>query len=194
MLQLILASASPRRRQLLAELGLSFTVMPVEVDERPLPGEEPEASVRRVAAAKAEAAAAQAPAGLILAADTIVVLDGAILGKPASISQAREYLDRLRGRAHRVATAVVLLETGSGRRAEGVEWTTVWLRNFSDDERDAYIATADPFDKAGGYAIQHPAFRPVERIEGSRSNVVGLPLELLRRLLAQFDIELAGVT
>ncbi len=171
------------------QLGVPFTVAPATIDECPLPGERPAATVRRLARAKAEAVAARLREGLVLAADTIVVLDGVILGKPADVAQAREYLDRLRGRAHRVATAVVLRDAGSGRRAEGIAWTTVWLRSFSDAERDAYIATGDPFDKAGGYAIQHPAFQPVARLAGSESNVIGLPLELVRKLLARFPTD-----
>lgn len=185
---LVLASASPRRRELLAQLGIPFTVRAANIDETPLPGEAPADTALRLARLKAETVAVDFPESLILAADTIVVVDGAVLGKPADAAQAQCWLNLLRGRAHEVGTAVVVLDAASGRLASGIEWTTVWMRNFSDVERDRYIATGDPLDKAGAYAIQHPTFRPVARIDGSESNVIGLPLELVKRLLTQFQL------
>jgi len=182
---IILASASPRRREILAQMGVPFIPHPTDADERALPGEEPEAHVLRLARAKARAAGDHHATGLVLGADTVVVLDGVIVGKPDSADQARRYLDRLRGRAHRVVTGVAILHIASGRIVDGAVWTEVWLRAFSDTERDAYIATGDPMDKAGAYAIQHPTFHPVDRIVGSETNVIGLPVELVERLLAE---------
>lgn len=195
-LPLILASASPRRRALLAALGRPFTVQVADIDETARPGEPPIAYALRLARAKArvvaEATAEQASPALVVGADTIVVLDGAILGKPATAEEARAFLRRLRGRRHLVVTAVAVLPQGVGRRSaeDGqASWaaTGVWMRGFSDAEIEAYVASGDALDKAGGYAIQHPSFQPVAALQGSETNVIGLPLGLTAWLLDRVE-------
>lgn len=187
--RLVLASASPRRRELLASLGVAFDVLPTDVDETPRPGEPPLAYAKRLSAEKAAAAArAVTPPALILAADTVVICDGAVWGKPADAAEARAMLQRLRGRAHTVCTALTLMRLVNSATPSAVTrltCTEVHMRAYSDAEIDAYIATGDPFDKAGGYAIQHTGFDPVARVHGSYTNVVGLPLETLNALLAE---------
>lgn len=191
----VLASGSPRRRELLASLGIEFVVIKSDIDETQRPGEAPYDYVRRLSVEKADTVAARLEAPTyVLAADTVVILaadtigvteGGEILGKPENAEEAREMLRRLRGREHVVCTALTLLRLDAQGRASVSELTrtTVTMRDYSEDEIDAYIATGDPFDKAGGYAIQHEAFHPVERIDGSYSNVVGLPLETLTEML-----------
>jgi MAF protein len=186
MRNLILASASPRRRQLLALTGWAFAVRPVNADETPRAGEPPEAFVRRMSETKARMATSAADAdALILASDTTVVIDGHILNKPADAAEARAMLGRLRGRAHEVLTALTVLDTASGAAHTDLARSRVPMRDYSGDEVAAYVATGDPLDKAGAYAIQHPHFQPVERaqFEDCFANVMGLPLcHLLRRL------------
>lgn len=181
----MLASASPRRRQILSLLGIPFEAIEVDVDESPLRGEAPDAVALRLAVAKAEAGARRYPSALVLGADTVVELDRQSLGKPGSVAEAVETLERLRGRAHHVITAVALAsdEGPKIRTSARVSTTEVWMRNYSDREIREYVASGDPFDKAGSYAIQHAAFRPVERIEGCFLNVVGLPLPEVCELL-----------
>ncbi|MBI2865491.1 MAG: septum formation inhibitor Maf [Chloroflexi bacterium] len=182
---LTLASASPRRRGLLARLGLPFIVLPVDVDERLLPGEPPVEFAQRVALAKAEAAVPMTRGGFVLGADTIVVLNGAILGKPKDRQEALAMLDALRGRDHAVMTAVAIINASTGGTFSSVVTTRVWMRPYTDAEIAAYIDSGDPFDKAGAYAIQSPDFHPVARLEGCYNNVVGLPLcEVVNGLLA----------
>lgn len=193
--QFVLASGSPRRRELLGSLGIEFTVIKSDIDETQPAGEPPYEYVRRLSVEKAEAVAARLTApSIILAADTIVVLaadtigvteQGDVLGKPVDTDDARTMLRRLRGRDHVVCTAITLLSLPDDQRLTELTRTTVTMRDYTDAEIDAYIATGDPFDKAGGYAIQHEGFHPVERIAGSYSNVVGLPLETLREMLAR---------
>lgn len=182
---LVLASRSPRRRRLLAALGVPFTVVPPPPDEVIPPGLTPEAVAERLALEKgAEVARSLDPrpgAPAVLAADTVVVLDGAILGKPAGPDEARRMLRDLRGRAHRVITGVAAL--AGGRRETAHALTHVRMRAYTDAEIDAYVASGDPLDKAGAYAIQHPGFRPVREIEGCECNVVGLPLWTAAALL-----------
>lgn len=185
----ILASASPRRHALMSALRVAFDVRTADIDETALLGERPVAYATRLAREKAMAVAegiattlGDSPARII-GADTIVVLGDTILGKPASPAEARDFLVRLRGREHRVITAVAVVDARSRRVAQGWCATAVWLRDFGDDEMEAYIATGDPLDKAGAYAIQHPDFRPVARMQGSEANVIGLPLSLVRGLL-----------
>lgn len=182
-LPFILASSSPRRRELLASLGIDFTIHKPAINEDQHPGEAPHAYVQRLSAEKAEAIACQIdyPA-TILAADTVVICDGLILGKPADAAEARAMLNTLRGRDHDVCTSITLRQPASDP-VTALTCTRVTMRAYTDAEIEAYIATGDPFDKAGGYAIQHPDFVPVASIAGSYSNVVGLPLETLRSLL-----------
>lgn len=183
----VLASSSPRRRELLASLGISFSVCKPSIDETQHPGELPMDYVQRLSIEKAAAVAEQiqAPA-LILAADTVVIDNGDILGKPEDADDARRMLIRLRSRVHRVCTAVTLRRVDEQPRSiTRLTCTEVTMRDYTDAEIDAYIVSGDPFDKAGSYAIQHPEFAPVARIEGSETNVIGLPLETLRDVLTE---------
>lgn len=181
--RLVLASASPRRRELLTALGMPFAVRAADVPEE-LPPQVPAASLaEELALAKARAVAREEPDALVLGADTIVVLDGQPLGKPADAEEARQMLRALRGRAHEVVTGVAVVAPEHVARVDHAR-TLVHMRCYTDSEVEAYIASGDPFDKAGAYAIHHPEFRPVARIEGCYCNVVGLPLWTVRRLLA----------
>jgi MAF protein len=188
--QIILASGSPRRRELLALGGWTFEIIPAEVDETPHDGEAPADYVLRLAEAKARAIAAETADGrLILAADTTVADGTLILGKPADAQEAHQMLKSLRGRAHQVFTAIALYLPDKDRLITDLAETTVPMRDYSDAEIEAYIQTGDPFDKAGAYAIQHPEFKPVEHLEGCYANVVGLPLCHLARGLAEFGLQ-----
>jgi len=188
--RLILASRSPRRRELLALLGVPFQVAPVTIAENARPGELPEEMVRRLAQAKARLAAQRYSDGLILGADTIVVLDGVVLGKPRDEEEATRMLKALRGREHQVCTGLALIESATGRGVSRVVFTTVTMRDYGDEEIARYVASGDPLDKAGAYAIQHPGFRPVvlERLQGCYANVVGLPLCHLVEMLEAWGI------
>ncbi len=196
-LMLVLASNSPRRRQLLKWAGWSFTVLPVEIDERHREGESPRGYVLRLAEGKTMAAASNAPKDLIiLAADTTVVdvhltAGGSqeyILGKPADAGEAEAMLRRLRGRTHQVYTALAALRMGDRCLVSDVCVSNVPMRDYSDEEMMAYIASGDPLDKAGAYAIQHPSFRPVDGLRGCFTNVMGLPLCLLGRILTEMGL------
>lgn len=182
-MRLILASASPRRADLLASAGFTFEVVPADVDESPRPGELPLPYAMRVATAKAHRIldASPEPGALVLAADTVVVVEGKILGKPRDAADAARMLARLSGTVHEVHTAVVL--GGSGRLDSELVTTRVHLLPLDEDEIAWYIETGEPHGKAGAYAIQGRAARFVERIEGSWSNVVGLPIATVYRLL-----------
>jgi septum formation protein len=187
----ILASGSPRRRELLASLGVTFTVVKTDLDETQYEGEAPLDYVRRLSVEKATAALSMIEGEsdlMVLAADTIVILDGAILGKPADVVEACKMLVALRNRSHTVCTGLTLMRVDrhNGSQPTSITeltTTTVTMRDYSDEELDAYIATGDPFDKAGGYAIQHEGFHPTAEIEGSYTNVMGLPLETLQAML-----------
>jgi septum formation protein len=181
-----LASASPRRGELLRQIGVPFVVRPADIREEQLAGETPEVYVVRLAAAKAESIWATLPRGEprpVLAADTAVVLDGPVLGKPRDAVEAERMLERLSGRTHRVLTAVAL------RASQGVETrlseSEVRFRATTPAERRAYCATGEPLDKAGGYGIQGRAAVFVEDLKGSYSGVVGLPLHETAALLAR---------
>jgi septum formation protein len=189
---LILASGSPRRKDLLRSAGYSFRVVPPPADEPPQPGESPEACVERLAHAKAAAVVGRGPPRhCVLAADTLVVLDREPLGKPREAEEAVRMLLRLAGRTHRVLTGFALLLTDPGTREQpivGVEESRVSVRPISDEEARRYVETGEPLDKAGAYALQGRAGAFVERLEGSRSNVIGLPLERIAPLLAQLGV------
>lgn len=176
---LILASASPRRAELLAAAGFVFEVVPQHVDETPRNGESPEAYVLRVAWEKVHSARRKSGT-TVIGADTIVVVDGVVLGKPTDAADAAGMLKRLSGRDHAVLTGVVV---GGREEAGEVARTTVRFLPLTDEEIGWYVASGEPLDKAGGYAIQGLASRFVERIDGSYSNVVGLPIEVVCRLL-----------
>ncbi len=186
--KLILASGSPRRRELLAGLGLAFAVRPVDLDETPLDGEDPSGYVTRLAAAKARPQTG--PDEMTLAADTIVVLDGELLGKPRHPDDAREMLGRLAGREHQVLTGVAVYDGAAERLVSGVESSKVRIAALSDEEIAWYVATGEPLDKAGSYAIQDLGALFVERVEGNYTNVVGLPLPLTYRLFRQLGSDL----
>lgn len=193
--ELILASTSPRRHELLARLGLPFEIVPVAVPENPLSGETPGQTATRLALAKAHAALARLPRethALIIAADTVVVYRGQLLGKPETPEAAVAMLRRLRGKIHRVISAVAVLDSQSGRTRVRTETTRVRLRPLSDEEIRRYVATGDPLDKAGAYAIQNRTFHPVESIQGCYSNVVGLPLCALAEELGEFGVRVPG--
>ena len=183
---LVLASRSPRRADLLSRAGYRFEVAPADVDERRRAGETPRALVRRLAREKAAAVAPRHPGAVVLGADTVVVVDGAVLGKPDGDDGAARMLRRLSGRAHEVLTGVAL--RAAHRRRDGVQSTRVVFRALSADEVAWYVASGESADKAGGYAIQGRASRFVTRIEGSWTNVVGLPVELVDGLLGELGV------
>jgi septum formation protein len=179
--RLILASASPRRAELLASAGFEFDVRPADVDETPRAGEQPGDYALRVAREKAAAAAVRHPDAAVLAADTVVVAAGRILGKPVDDADARAMLGQLSGATHEVLTAVVL--RADGQEVMHVDATRVRFAALTPDEIDGYVASGEPEGKAGAYAIQGRGARFVEAIEGSWSNVVGLPVAVVYRML-----------
>ena len=185
-MKLILASASVRRAEILHDAGLSFAVLSSAVDETPLPGEAPAELVQRLADAKAELVAARAVApAIIIAADTEVVLDGHVLGKPRTSEDARQMLTKLSGRTHAVLTGVTLVRLPDAERRSFVETTHVYFAPIPEEEITRYLASGEPFDKAGSYAIQGRAGRYVPRIEGCYFNIVGLPLARLWQSLKE---------
>jgi septum formation protein len=195
---LVLASASPRRQELLRNAGIPFTVQPADVDETPLAGEAPRACVERLARQKALVVWQKRPRDVVLGADTIVVVNGAMLGKPTDADDAARMLRMLSGRVHEVITGVCVVRpvasteyrvpsetTRDSREVRTAsEMTQVTMSKISDEEIREYIATGEPMDKAGAYAIQGRASRWIPRIEGDYSNVVGLPVALVWRMLA----------
>lgn len=178
---LILASGSPRRAELLRAAGFSFEIDPVDIDESAQPGETPEAHVRRLAREKAVAGAARHPRSDVLGADTVVVVDGRILGKPHDDEQARTMLAALSGRVHQVYTGVAVARDGVVRDA--VDVSNVRMSLLTPAEIHDYVASGEPRDKAGAYAIQGRAARFIDRLEGSYSGVMGLPLAVVHQLL-----------
>jgi len=185
-MRLVLASASARRAEILRDAGLLFTVLSAAVDETPIPGESAQEMVQRLATAKAELVAARAvgPA-IVIAADTTVVLDGHILGKPRTSEEARKMLEMLSGRTHSVLTGVTLIRLPDIERRAFVETTHVHFAKLSDAEITRYLASGDPLDKAGAYGIQGRAGRYVPRVEGCYFNIVGLPLARLVQSLGE---------
>ena len=187
--QIVLASNSPRRKELIRLTGWSFRVVPADVDETPLPGEPADRYVLRLAESKARAVAQEAtPGELVVAADTTVADEGEILGKPQDAAEARQMLASLRGRVHQVYTALAVLDPFAGKLVTELAATDVPMRTYTDEEIEAYIQTGDPFDKAGSYAIQHPDFQPVSSLTGCYANVVGLPLCHLARAMQRFGV------
>jgi septum formation protein len=169
--------------------GWTFDIIPADVDETPLSGESAQDYVLRLAEAKARAVAQQAQTGdLIIAADTTVADGEKILGKPIDGQEAFSMLQSLRGRVHQVHTAIAVFSPKDGRLLTDLASTDVPMRDYNDAEIHDYIATGDPFDKAGSYAIQHPGFNPVNHLTGCYANVVGLPLCHLERILKQFEV------
>jgi len=182
--RLVLGSASPRRAELLRQLGIDFEVRASALAETMAAGESAVGFACRVARDKGAEVARGTPGAWVLSADTIVVVDDSVLGKPADAAEARRMLERLAGRGHDVLTAVALTAPGGELAGETMVRTAVWFRTLSAAEIDAYVATAEPFDKAGAYGIQGRAGAFVERTIGSFTNVVGLPLDEVRELLA----------
>jgi len=194
--QLILASRSPRRRDLLAHLGVPFRVVVPEVEEDAAPASsgQPEELAEALALAKAEAVARDEGEGIVIAADTIVVDGETILGKPADGAEAEATLRRLRGREHRVITGLAVVDAVSGWRAASHVVTAVRMRHYSDAEIAAYVARGEPLDKAGAYAIQDEQFQPVATYDGCYCNVVGLPLKALATLLRRAGLDITSHT
>lgn len=193
-IRFILASQSPRRRQLLQLLGYPFTTMPAAADEDSITHPDPALNVVQTAQLKTAVIRPNLPQPaanervIVIAADTTVALDNTMLNKPADATAARTMLTALRDRTHYVHTGISLLDVGSGREVHGVNTAAVVMRPYSDAEIDAYIATGDPFDKAGGYAVQHPTFQPAARIDGCYTGVMGLSLCHLLTLLDALDV------
>jgi septum formation protein len=185
---LVLASASPRRQELLRSAGISFEVQPADIPEDPLPGERAKDCAERLAREKALAVARQRPQDFVLGADTVVVVDGQLLGKPSDAADAARMLRMLSGRAHQVITGVCLVV--SGQPSVASETTSVTMSEISEKEISDYVSSGEPMDKAGAYAIQGIASRWFPRIEGDYSNVVGLPVALVFRMLRQHASEL----
>ncbi len=185
-MRIVLASGSPRRRELLAQLGVTFEVRPADLDESVIPGETPAAYVERLARAKATAVAG--PGELVIAADTTVDVDDEILGKPADAAEAAAMLTRLAGRAHQVHTGVAVAAHGAVR--SGVVVTTVRFAPLSPATVAWYVATGEPLDKAGAYALQGIGGALVEAVDGSVSNVIGLPLVETVRLVRAMGVAL----
>lgn len=189
---LILASSSPRRRELFALLGLPFHAVAADVDETSGEDEPPADVAVRLALSKARTVAARFPQALIVGCDTVVALDGRTLGKPHDEVEARTILTSLRGCDHVVCSGVAMI--GGGRVVTVLAETTVTMRDYANDEMEEYIASGDPFDKAGAYAVQHPTFQPVARWDGCYANVMGLPLcHVVRTLRDRHITPLADV-
>lgn len=188
-MKITLASASPRRGEILRNAGVEFDVRETQVDESPLAGETARAMVTRLAEAKARAAASDARAfegdRIVVGADTTVELNGEILGKPRDAAHARQMLARLSGRTHHVLTGIFLLRLPTGDTRAAVEGSEVTFAHLSEGEIEAYVSTGEPFGKAGGYAVQGIAGRFIPRIEGCYFNVVGLPLARTYALLQE---------
>jgi len=187
--RVILASQSPRRRELLALIGITHEVMPADIDETVGANEEPVPHCERLAREKAHALAVRHRDAVVIAADTIVVLDGEILGKPVDAADARAIIRRLAGREHTVHTAIAVAR--GGRTESAVESVTVTFRALTDEEIAAYVATGEPMDKAGAYGIQGWGATIVERVNGDYFSVMGLGLRRLVELLERFGVRYA---
>lgn len=188
-MQIVLASASPRRAELLQRIGLDFRVQPADIEEIFDPASNLEMQLEKLALSKARAVADTLSAGLVIGADTIVVIDQEVLGKPASPAEAGRMLSRLSHRRHRVLTGLAVIEVKQGMVISGVETTQVQFRRLSPAEITAYVATGEPLDKAGAYGIQGKGAALVERIEGCYFNVVGLPVARLVGMLKEAGLE-----
>ncbi len=189
-MKIILASASPRRLSLLRNIGLEPEVIAAQIDEDSIPGDSPAEKTRRCALAKASAVAEQVEEGLVIGADTVVVLGDEILGKPASEDVTRDMLARLSGRTHRVITGLAVVDARSKRSVLGHETTAVTFRQLTRAEIASYVASGEPMDKAGAYGIQALGSLLVEGIQGCYFNVVGLPLVRLAKMCKEFGFDL----
>jgi septum formation protein len=189
MKRIVLASASPRRKELLEQMGLQFEVDPAGYDEGKTSASEPHGMATELSLGKASAAARRHRKAVIIAADTLVVLGDRVFGKPHTDAQAREMLRDLNGRTHSVITGFTILDAETGKRLSRSVETRVHMRKLTLEEIDSYVRTKEPLDKAGGYAIQERGAILVERIEGDFSNVVGLPLAALAEGLKEFGVK-----
>jgi septum formation protein len=189
MKRIVLASASPRRKELLEQIGLEFEVEPSDFDEDIASGSEPHEMAKKLSIGKARAAAQKHQDALIIAADTIVVLSDRVIGKPRTDAEAREMLRALSGQAHSVITGFTILDTETGKVLSRSVETRVHMRKLTLKEIDSYVRSKEPLGKAGGYAIQGLGAILVERIEGDYSNVVGLPLSALAESLREFGVK-----
>ena len=186
---LVLASGSPRRRHLIRALDIPIEMrIPLDEEDTPYEGEPPERYVTRVALDKVRSVGAEMDDAVVLGADTAVVVDRDVLGKPVDKEDASRVLQRLRGRGHTVVTGVVALDARSGRWHSATKTTAVTMRQFSDDEIAAYVASSEPLDKAGGYAVQDEVFRPTSAVHGCYLNVVGLPMCEVAPLLERLSL------
>jgi MAF protein len=192
MTDLLLASSSPRRRELLHLLGLAFTVATPFGEENAAPSGDARQQASYLARRKALSLAGRNTKECIVAADTLVVLEGRVLGKPEDAASARRVLRALRGRQHQVVTGLAVLSPSTDTLAVEIVETQVWMRRYGDDEIGAYVARGEPFDKAGSYAIQDALFHPVERIQGCYANVMGLPLCHLFCALRRAGVEVSA--
>lgn len=184
---LVLASRSPRRAEILQQMGLSFVVDSADIDESPLPGESPRDHVLRLATAKSRAVATRHPPdAVVLGGDTTVDVDGEIFGTPRDLDQARVMLGRLSGRTHEVHTAVCVMHQGESTCL--VDSASVTMNTIGDEQLATYLATGESLDKAGAYAVQGHAAQFVEKVNGASSTVIGLPIDLVRQLLAPFGL------
>ena len=188
-MKIILASGSPRRKELMEKIGLKFEIDPAEIDERKFKEKSAEKLVEILAVKKAEAVATRHPNSIIIGSDLTVALDDHQIGKPENATDAKKILKLLRDKTHQVLTGVAIINTANNKTASAVETANVKMRDYSDKEIDNYIATGEPLDKAGAYAIQGHAAAFIEKIEGSYSGVMGLPLYETAELLALFGME-----
>ena len=186
---LVLASTSPRRRELLGRLGLGFRVVPHSASENMHTHQTPQQLVEDLALAKAQSVAGSLPRALVVGADSVVVLDGRVFGKPANPAEAREMLKSLRGREHQVMTGVSVVEAAAGQAHTASQASTVTMREYTDEEIEAYVSSGEPMDKAGAYAVQDKSFRPAAHLDGCYTNVVGLPLCLVSNLLKDAGLD-----
>ena len=189
MKQIILASASPRRKALLEQIGLKFTVDTQVQEDAELTEQEPHQLTKEISLKKAESVAGRYPEAIIIAADTIGVVGGRIIGKPHSESEARAMLASLSGKSHTVITGFTVLDTLTGKAVSRSVETTVYMRRITKTEIDAYVQTGEPLDKAGSYAIQGLGAVLVEKIEGDYFNVMGLPISALAEVLKDFGVK-----
>ena len=192
--KIILASASPRRKELLEKLDLDFSVCPADIDESLLPDEDAAMYPLRTAVQKAMAVAKTTEDALVIAADTVVAVDDDILGKPRDEAEAKAMLQRLSGREHIVITGIGVVDTASGRTLSATEQTIVYFHPLEEEEIDAYIASGECMDKAGSYGIQGKGSLLVRKIDGDYFNVMGLPLSRLYRLLLNIDADILKKT
>ena len=186
---IILASASPRRKELLKQIGLKFKVVPSEYEESLDSGLDPHELAQRLSLEKANSVARIQPDALVIAADTLGVLNGKVLGKPHTESEARKMLAMLSGKAHSVITGFTIMDAATNKSLTRTVETRVYLRKLTSGEIDAYVKSGEPLDKVGGYAIQGLGAVIVERIEGDYFNVVGLPLRALAKSLKEFGVK-----